>query len=322
MFIKMNSSYAYINKIECGSTMDDFGNTCFFNSLMKCLKNEGKMYSYSYRGLLEFGAWNYDKMKGKMVDTLDIQNIHTLAVSLNVRIAIYTEIMYNVVNVDSVIVLGRRGPVCRIVKVKGFNHFNMMTFKDFNPVNVENAALGVALNMEQTIKKGKEAEDSKAAKVKNEMAATIVDIRMNLTEMSKIYDEMAETVNRRMKLAEITETINEMAEIANRRMKLAEMAEIANRRMKLDEKEKKILEFENEITNRRMKLAEEEKKILELENEIVNRRMKLDEKEKKIMELGNEIDGLINKSRTYIRYSKMLWGSVILFSVASIWKFW
>jgi hypothetical protein len=193
----MNSSYVHINKIECGSTMDGFGNTCFFNSLMKCLETEGKNYSYSYRGLLEFGAWDFDTMKGKMVDTLDLVHINTLAVSLNVRIAIYTEIRYNVVNVDSVIVLGHSGPVCRIVKVMGVAHFNMMTFKNFNPANVENAALGVALNLEQAIKKGKEAEDSKAAKVKAEMAAAIADAdrRMKAAEAEKKILELTVKVS-------------------------------------------------------------------------------------------------------------------------------
>jgi len=152
-------NFVKIEKIENGATMiggdgETYGNTCFFNCFLEGLKviginniNGFKLETLNLHMLLGFGGWPIHKA-GKMVEVNgtqgdDTSNIELLCKAAKVRVKIYTEIPrlnpYNTNEVlceepcfvwsDTFTVFGERGPVIKMVLLRGCPHFNLMEFE-------------------------------------------------------------------------------------------------------------------------------------------------------------------------------------------------
>ena len=119
---------AAITKKDCGSTMDEHENTCFFNSLFQGLKNFDHIGRLTLIAGLALGAWPATQA-GKMVCTQEHEsNLETLANNLEIRIAIYRETVDNTVDLTSILVFGQpTKKIVRIVKLRGCEHYNLIT---------------------------------------------------------------------------------------------------------------------------------------------------------------------------------------------------
>ena len=112
--------------------MDGHGNACFLLCLRHGLQRVGYLResSLSYRDFRVMGQWS--KMQdGQMVETdheADVRgspHIRALAHGLKVRIHVFTEVAHREFN-SHFMPFGHEGPIIRIVKVFGAEHFNFM----------------------------------------------------------------------------------------------------------------------------------------------------------------------------------------------------
>ncbi len=121
-----------INKTDCGSTADSFGNTCFYN----CLKEELRRIQYphhipTYVEFIVLGGWTLEQ-RGKMVDTFDHEaHLETLAQRLGICIQVYFELLPDTVNDEMYMEFGSRNiskGTIRIVRLQHSPHFNALTW--------------------------------------------------------------------------------------------------------------------------------------------------------------------------------------------------
>ena len=210
---------AKIEKIECGSTMDGYGNTCFFNSLNEFLKGRNGILK-SYKELLEMGGWDFENKKGKMVDTqVDQDEIECLANSLKIRIAIYMEVEKGVVETESLNIFGRRDyPVgARIVRLKGFAHFNALVgFVDFHPYDVETEASRRWIILKHEIEQDRIMEAEKASRLLREENRKRVavdpsgDVKSEMKAAIADADKRKKAAEAEMKILELTMKVSEL----------------------------------------------------------------------------------------------------------------
>lgn len=123
-----------IEKVDCGSVLEGYGNSCFFLSLLEGLRRLELYNAWTFDELINLSKFWTSEQKGKMVDTsIHSDSIQILALKLNVRIVIYTESSNNKVNKDSIMVYGlNKSNTIRIVKVFQSPHYTYMIFKDSN----------------------------------------------------------------------------------------------------------------------------------------------------------------------------------------------
>lgn len=128
----MGTPYKRVSKVECGANMASnngrvYGNTCFFNSLKTGIIQLNPTYnSLNYSDFLALGGWK-DSFSGKMVDTESHAiNLNQLANNLGVKISVFTEILPGVTNSTIYAPFGTQGPEIRIIRLRGFAHFNLM----------------------------------------------------------------------------------------------------------------------------------------------------------------------------------------------------
>ena len=117
-----------VNIVECGSTMGGYGNTCFFNSLVKGLKNiTHDLRGSSFEEFLGFGGWPLSH-RGKMVNTDSHNgNLEALAVTLGIRIILAYEQTTGLIAPEKIRIFGSEGPYVGIVKIHGAAHFRSFT---------------------------------------------------------------------------------------------------------------------------------------------------------------------------------------------------
>jgi hypothetical protein len=128
----MDTPYKKVILVECGACMQDnigkfIGNSCFFNSLKAGLIQLDASYSsLNYSDFLALGGWNKG-FKGSMVDTIShASNIEQLSRNLGYKISIFTEIIPGVTNSTIYAPFGVEGIEIRIIRLRGFAHFNLM----------------------------------------------------------------------------------------------------------------------------------------------------------------------------------------------------
>jgi hypothetical protein len=226
-----------IVKTECGSTMDGYGNTCFFNSFLECLKVLGRTDKHSYKELLSKGAWSDDKL-GEMVETTEFDNLETLATAFKVRIAVYVENDDNFVNPHYIHIYGLKGPVARIVKLKNSLHFNAMRFVSFDPFRIESASTGAILKLQLQILEEEEAEEARNRAIDGMVKAAAA----TKTAIIKTAEEAVKKMTQEIELAKARETAARIREAAARRE-----AEIEAANRKTLELTLLIAKLENEI---------------------------------------------------------------------------
>jgi hypothetical protein len=117
-----------VNIVECGSTMGGYGNTCFFNSLVKGLNDiMHDLRECSFEEFLGFGGWPLSH-RGKMVNTdLHDHNLEALAIALGIRIILAYEETTGLIAPEKIRIFGSEGPYVGIVKIHGAAHFRSFT---------------------------------------------------------------------------------------------------------------------------------------------------------------------------------------------------
>ena len=157
----METPYKRVSKVECGANMTSnngrvYGNTCFFNSLKTGLiQFHAASASLNYSDFLAIGGWN-DRFRGQMVDTEShAVNLHQLANNLGVKISVFTEILPGVTNSTIYAPFGTQGPEIRIIRLRGFAHFNLMLWHA-DQVMIE-ADCRLAMELEKNMLKEEEA---------------------------------------------------------------------------------------------------------------------------------------------------------------------
>jgi hypothetical protein len=120
-----------INKTDCGSTADSFGNTCFYNCLKEELSRIRFPCEISYYDFIVLGEWSLEQ-RGKMVDTFEHEaHLETLAQQLGVRIQVYFELQNDTVNDEIYMEFGSQytsRDAIRIVRLQNSAHFNVLTW--------------------------------------------------------------------------------------------------------------------------------------------------------------------------------------------------
>jgi hypothetical protein len=161
----MGTPYKRVSKVECGANMASnnsrvYGNTCFFNSLKTGLiQFHAASASLNYSDFLAIGGWN-DSFQGQMVDTEShAVNLHQLANNLGVKISVFTEILPGVTNSTIYAPFGTQGPEIRIIRLRGFAHFNLMLWHA-DQVMIE-ADCRLAMELEKNMLKEEEARRQK-----------------------------------------------------------------------------------------------------------------------------------------------------------------
>jgi hypothetical protein len=160
--------------VECGACMYDnngnlIGNSCFFNSLKAGLMQYDTTYStLNYSSFLSLGGFE-NSFKGKMVDTFDHSvQINQIAFNLGVKISVYTEIIPGITNSTIYAPFGIQGPEIRIIRLRGFAHFNLMLWHADQVLIKADKALAEEIDrkMQEEEKKRKTQllEDAKLAK--------------------------------------------------------------------------------------------------------------------------------------------------------------
>jgi hypothetical protein len=134
-----------IVKVECGSIMDNFYNTSFFNVIKHGLMIiDHPAQNFSYERFWEIGDWSNNSLRGDMIDTCKHDyELNTMAKALGVHIVVYIEIGKSLINLDvfqsfgDAMVLGKRTPTIRVVKVFNCEHFNYLeSFKNIEMTQV------------------------------------------------------------------------------------------------------------------------------------------------------------------------------------------
>jgi hypothetical protein len=128
----MDSPYRKIILVESGASMQDHmgklvGNSCFFNSLKAGLMNLDMTYSsLNYNDFLALGGWNKG-FKGNMVDTMTHNDkIEKLCRNLGCKLSVFSEVIPGVTNSTIYVPFGIEGPEIRIIRLRGYAHFNLM----------------------------------------------------------------------------------------------------------------------------------------------------------------------------------------------------
>ncbi len=189
--------------------MEGFGNCCFFLSLLEGLSRIGLYDKWTLDELISLSKFWTPTKKGQMVDTsIDSDSIQMLAIKLDIRIVIYSELEDGEVNIDSPMVYGlNTKKIVRIVKVLHSPHYNFMTFRYDWDIIQKNESLAYMTRLE--IKREEYINKEKEALVKQ------------AEENKKIIDKEMEDHYREIEALKIEKEItNVVVEVSNLQQEL------------------------------------------------------------------------------------------------------
>lgn len=198
----MDSPYKKVILVECGASMENydgklFGNTCFFNSLKAGLVQlDSSLESMKYSDFLALGGWNKG-FQGNMVDTfVHALQIEQLARCLGYKISVFTEILPGITNSTIYSPFGIEGPEIRIIRLRGFAHFNLMLWHTDQKMIESDRKLAEEIEKKQREEDAEKIkqirEDLAIAKKEQEKYIQITKIRQeaeNNKKMKQIQDD-------------------------------------------------------------------------------------------------------------------------------------
>jgi hypothetical protein len=223
-----------IVKVDCGSKMDNFSNTCFFNVIKHGLMiTDHPAQNYSYENFWEIGDWSSNSLKGDMIDMYTHEHeIDTMAKALGVHIFVYTEIGENLINMDfsysfgEAMMVGKRIPTIRVLKVFNSEHFNYLeSFKNIRMSDVHRQEFIKWYNKKYIIDT---QTPKKIASSVNEYF--ISEIKETLSDIKNLNEDIT-AVHRTMYILKKDDLQNELNILYDRRKDLESYIELLTKKL-------------------------------------------------------------------------------------------
>ena len=170
-----------------GSTMDGYGNTCFFNSLRAELESAGHPGAgLGYSDFLSLGGFELS-FRGRMVDTYThFSNLLDLANNLDVNIIVYNEDQKGIYEIGTVFRSSLKAPNVHIVKVH-----NRLHFEQFFPVGFDASVIEEAIKLASDIRRDEVQERDAAIIRANEEAAKLLAAQFGCLGLDQERDYFA-----------------------------------------------------------------------------------------------------------------------------------